>query len=307
MSVTGKIPAKTVTTKLRKPRTQRRSGGPSRDRVDAWMAGEFLAIKRQKIALVSLGVWALFPVIFMSRAIVTANDNTLNEAVADVLGSGGEALLLLTLLISPLRTVTRQRWFVPLRKWYGIMFAVTIITDGIVASITTAFAGGSAGRVAGHSFLLAGFTMVLLSIPLLAISNNLSMRWLGRYWKPIQRYGTFAIWGLVFVHLALLDGFGYQTGANGSGGCTPGGEVCDGDPVPHQRLYQFAASSLFLVVLRVPPVRRWIAAKHKAGQSWQVYAAVLPLAILLVVGFAMIVNEEIFKGVDAFTLHPSDE
>jgi hypothetical protein len=33
----------------------------------------------------------------------------------------------------------------------------------------------------------------------------------------------------------------------------------------------------------------------------------LPLAILFVVGFAMIVNEEIFKGVDAFTLHPSDE
>lgn len=304
MSITRKITAKTVTTK---PLTQRRSHGYARNRVDAWMAGEFLAIKRQKIALVSLGVWALFPVVFMSRAIVTVNDNTLNGAVADVLGSGGEALLLLTLLISPLHAVTRQRWFVPLRKWYGIMFAITIITDGIVASITTAFAGGIAGRLAGHSFLLAGLAMVLLSIPLLAISNNLSMRWLGRYWKPIQKYGTFAIWGLVFVHLALLEGFGYQTGANGSGACTPSGKVCDGDPVLHQRLYQFAACSLFLVVLRVPLVRRWITAKQKTGQSWQVYAAVLPLVILFAVGFAMIVNEEIFKGVDAFTLHPSAE
>jgi DMSO/TMAO reductase YedYZ heme-binding membrane subunit len=303
MSITGKITAKAVTAK---PRTQRRSHGHTRNRVDAWMACEFLRIKRQKIALVSLGGWALFPVIFMAPAIVTSDDNTLNKAVADVLGSGGEALLLLTLLISPLRAVTRQRWFVPLRKWYGIMFAVTIITDGIVASITTGFAGGSAGRVAGHSFLLAGFTMVLLSIPLLAISNNLSMRWLGRYWKPIQKYGTFAIWGLVFVHLALLEGFGYQAGANGSGDCSPSGEVCDGDPVPHQRLYQFAACSLFLVVLRLPAVRRWIGAKQKAGQSWQVYGAVLPLAILFVVGFAMIVNEEIFKGAGAFTLHPSD-
>lgn len=304
MSITGKSTAKSVTTK---PRTQRRYHEHTRDRVDAWMGGEFLGIKRQKIALVSFGVWALFPVIFMSRAIVTANDNTLNGAVADVLGSGGEALLLLTLLISPVYAITRQRWIVPLRRWYGIMFALTAITDGIVASITTAFAGGAAGRVAGHSFLLAGFTMVLLSIPLLATSNSLSMRWLGRYWKPIQKYGTFAIWGLVFLHLSLLEGFGYQTGANGSGGCTPSGKVCDGGPVLHQRLYQFAACSLFLVVLRLPPVKYWIAAKQKAGQSWQVYAAVLPLAILFVAGFAMIVNEEIFKGVDAFTLHPSDE
>jgi DMSO/TMAO reductase YedYZ heme-binding membrane subunit len=289
----------TLTTTARPVRT--------RSRVDVWMEQDWWGIKRQKLALIFCGVWAIFPVFFMSRGIITANSNDLNGAVADVLGTGGEALLLLTLLITPANTVTRQRWFIPLRKWFGIMFAVDIITDGIVASITTAFAGGSLGRLAGHSFLLAGFTMVLLSIPLLLISNNWSMRWLGRYWRPIQKYGTYTIWGLVFVHLALLAGFGYQVGANGPGDCAPHGNACDGDPILHQRLYQLTACSLLLVVLRLPPIKRWIATQQKAGRQWLVYAAVLPLFALFMVGFSFIINEEIFKGIDAFTLHPSDE
>ena len=59
--------------------------------------------------------------------------------------------------------------------------------------------------------------------------------------------------------------------------------------------------------VRLPPVKRWIAEQQKAGRDWLVYLAVVPLAVLFVLGFSFIVNEEIFKGVDAFTLHPSDE
>jgi hypothetical protein len=81
----------------------------------------------------------------------------------------------------------------------------------------------------------------------------------------------------------------------------------DGDPVFHQKLYQALACSVPLLVLRLPPVTRWIARQHKSGRQRRVYLAVLPLAALFVLGFAFIWNEEIFKGTMAITLHPIDD
>jgi methionine sulfoxide reductase heme-binding subunit len=269
----------------------------TRNAVDAWMDQELRVmgrpVTRQKAALWLLGAPAFAPVIFMAPAVITANTSTMDTSVADVLGSGGEALLLLTLIITPMITVTRQRWFVPLRRWYGIMFGVTVISDATIASITTAFAGGVIGRLAGHTFLLVGFTMVLLSIPLLATANSRAQRWLGRYWKPLHKI-TYVIWGLLFVHLALLFGFGIGTGESG-----------DGDPILHQRLFQLSACSLPLLVLRLPPVRRWVVRQQQAGRQLMVYILFIPFALLFAAGFCLIVNEEIFKGTAAFTLHPS--
>jgi methionine sulfoxide reductase heme-binding subunit len=271
----------------------------ARNAVDAWMEQDLRftgwPISRRKFALWLLGAPALLPVIFMAPAIITANSSTMNTSVADVLGTGGEALLLLTLLITPMVTVTRQRWFVPLRRWYGIMFAITVITDATIASITTDFAGGVIGRLAGHTFLLVGFTMVLLSIPLLAIANSPALRWLGKYWKPLQRI-TYVIWALLFVHLALLFGFGVGTGESG-----------DGDPIFHQRLFQLTACSIPLLILRLPPVRRWVVRQQQAGRQVMIYVLLLPFALLFALGFCFIVNEEIFKGVAAFSLHPSSD
>lgn len=275
-----------------------RGAGPARrrrSRVDTWMDGQWWGIRRQKLALVVLGAWALVPDFFISRGVITGGvtgSNTLDKSVADVLGSGGEMLFLLMLLVTPLALVTRQRWFIPLRRWYGIMFSVTVITDAVIASITTAFAGGLGGRLGGHSFLLAGLTMVLLSVPLLVTASDWFLRRMGRYWKVLQKYGTFAIWGLLFVHLTLLEGFGPNSG----NGVRMG--------VLHQRMYQLAACSLPLVVLRLPPVRRWAAARQREGRAWLVYLAAVPLAALFLVGYGFIVNEEMFKGIAAFTNYP---
>ena len=82
------------------------------------------------------------------QAIVTLNGAVLDGVEADVLGTGSMMLLMLTLLISPLSTITRQRWFVPLRRWYGVMFAITAFIDATAAAITTNFAGGVFGRLA---------------------------------------------------------------------------------------------------------------------------------------------------------------
>jgi sulfoxide reductase heme-binding subunit YedZ len=272
--------------------------------VDAWMDTEtrFLGrdVKRQTLWLWALRIPAFVPLIFMSPALVTLNSAVFNGVEADVYGSGSMMLLMLTLLISPLSTITRQRWFVPLRRWYGVMFAVTAFSDAIAASITTNFAGGVFGRLAGHSFLLAGFTMVVLLIPLFLTGNNLAQRWLGRYWKVLHKL-TYVIWGLLFLHLALLEGLGFQHGTNG-----PSSAV-DGNPILHQRVYQLSLCSILLLVFRLPGVKRWVAEQQRTGREWKVYLAVTPLALLFVLGLAFMLNEEIAKGTGAFMLHAEDD
>jgi len=257
-------------------------------------------IKRKTIALILFGLPALAPLFFMSPAIIDANSNTINELGADVLGTGAMALLILTLTITPLVTLTSQHWFVLLRKWYGIVLGYTAITDAILASITGSFAGGIVGRVAGHTFLLAGLMMVSLLIPLLLISNLWAQRWLGKYWKQLQRL-TYVIWGLLFLHLALLEGFGFQHGINGPS------SAYDGNPILHQRLYQLTACSLPLLLLRFRPIKRWVVRKQNEGRQWAVYLSFLPLAALYILFFTFIVNEEVFKGISAYRLHPVDE
>ena len=275
-----------------------------KSRVDEWMEVEFRfggsRIKRKAVALVVLGAPALVPLLFMSPALVTLNSTTFSVSVHDTLGTGAELCLFVCLLVTPLVTLTGQRWFVPLRRWYGIMMACCAIGDATAAGITDNFAGGVFGRLAGHTFVLIGFIMVMLVIPLLITGNPWAQKKLGRYWKRLHRL-IYLIWALLAAHLVLLEGFGFQRGSNGSG------FAGDGDPVFHQRLYQYSACSLFLLVLRLPPAKRWIAARQKEGRTWLVYATVLPLFALFVFGFTFILNEEIFKGMDSFAEHPSAE
>ena len=276
----------------------------ARSRVDEWMDKDFKfggsRIKRKAVALILLGAPAVFPLFFMAPAFFTMNSNTFSGSVDDTLGTGAELCLFLCLLVTPMVTLTGQRWFVPLRRWYGIMMASCAIGDAIAAGLTDTFAGGFLGVVAGHVFELMGFMIVMLVIPLLITGNHWAQRKLGRYWKPLQRL-TYVIWGLLFFHLILLEGTGFERGANGSG--FPG----DGDPIFHQRLYQYSACSLFLLTLRLPPVKRWIAARQREGRNWLVWATIAPIFALFMFGMIFIINEQIFKGIDSFRETPSAE
>ena len=142
--------------------------------------------------------------------------------------------------------------------------------------------------------------MVVLLIPLFLTGNNLAQRWLGRYWKVLHKL-TYVIWGLLFLHLALLEGLGFQHGTNGPS------SAADGNPIMHQRVYQLTACSIFLVVFRLPGVKRWVGDQQRAGREWKVGLAVLPLAVLFVAGISFMLNEEIAKGTSAFLLHASDD
>jgi methionine sulfoxide reductase heme-binding subunit len=277
-----------------------------KSRLDEWMEVTFKfggsKIKRKAVALVILGAPALIPFFLMMPAYLTVNQNTIGVSVDDTLGTGAALCLFACLLVTPMSTITGQRWFVPLRRWYGIMMGCTALGDAISAGITDNFAGGVVGRLAGHVFELMGLMMAMIVIPLLLTGNPWAQRKLGKYWKRLHRL-IYVIWGLLFLHLLLLEGAGFQPGATTNGSGFPG----DGDPIFHQRLYQFGACSLFLFTLRLPPVKRWIVARQREDRNWLVYVTVAPLFVLFVLGFSYLVNEEFFKGIDSFTENPSSE
>jgi DMSO/TMAO reductase YedYZ heme-binding membrane subunit len=265
--------------------------------VDTWMGEDLIfsavVIKKQSLILFLLRLPALVPLIFIMRGWLTLNaKDVLTNTEADVLGTGGEICFFIAVSITPIITLTGARWIAPLRRWYGIMFAVIGIADSTTAALTTDFAGGIFGRLAGHTFLLSGFLIILLALPLLATANTPSQRRLGKYWKRLQKM-TYVIWGFIVLHLLLLDGFRPFGAADG-----------DGDPVFHQRFYQSVAISIPLVLLRLPPVRRWVAQQRAAGQQWKVWLALAPFAALYLIGFVFIINEEIFTGTKVITMHP---
>src|SRR5215472_4144372 len=143
---------------------------------DSWLSEELTfsagTIRKRSLALILLRLPAFIPLLFILRGWLS---------------------------------LTAQHWIAPLRRWYGIMFAVIGFADTITASITGDFAGGVIGRVAGHSFLVVGLFIILVALPLLATANTPAQRKLGRYWKRLHRM-TYVIWGLVVLHLLLLDG-----------------------------------------------------------------------------------------------------
>jgi sulfoxide reductase heme-binding subunit YedZ len=279
--------------------------GPNR--VDQWMDRDFKfggsRIKRKAIAFILLGGVGAMPLFMMLPALVTLNENTFSVSVDDTLGTGAEVCLFLCLLVSPMMTLTGQRWFFPLRRWFGIMMAANGIGDTIAAGMTDKLAGDFLARLTEHTFVLSGFVMVMLLIPLLITANPWAQRRLGRYWKMLHRL-IYVVWALLFVHLAVLEGFGFEGIANPTDGS---GNAGDGDPIFHQRLYQYMACSVFLLTLRIPPVKRWIAARQKEGRSWLVWLVITPIFALFVFGFVFIMNEQIFKGLDSFNETPATE
>src|SRR5215470_14068357 len=252
-----------------------------------------ITIKKRSIALFFLRLPAFVPIIFMIPGWVSLNaKDTLTITAASVLGHGGIFCLYMALSITPLITLTGAQWIAPLRRWYGIWFAVIGLADTTTASITTDFAGGPLGRLAGHTFLLTGFFIITLALPVLATANTPAQRKLGKYWKRLQRM-TYVIWFFVVMHVLLLDGFKPFGGADG-----------DGDPIFHQRFYQAVAVSIPLIVLRLPPIRRWVVEQRAQGRQWVVWLTLSPLIVLYVTAMVFLINEEIFTGTMSILVHP---
>src|SRR5258707_2301190 len=102
----------------------RRAEPPAKARTaDGWMGEDFifsaLVIKKQSLILFLLRLPAFIPWIFVARGWFSLNEkDSLTNTEADILGTGGEICFFLAVTITPLITVTGQRWFAPLRRWY---------------------------------------------------------------------------------------------------------------------------------------------------------------------------------------------
>jgi methionine sulfoxide reductase heme-binding subunit len=254
-----------------------------------------ITIRKRSLALFFLRLPVFVPIIFIMPGWVSLNAHgtlTINEA--SVLGTGGVFCLYIALSITPIITLTGAQWIAPLRRWYGIWFAVIGLADTTTAAITTDFAGGVFGRLAGHTFLLTGFFIITLAFPVLATANTPAQRKLGKYWKRLQRM-TYVIWFFAVVHLLLLDGF------------KPFGGPEDGLAVFHQRFYQALAVSIPLIVLRLPPVRRWVTEQRAQGRQWVVWAAFAPLIVFYLTAMVFIINNEFFIGMQAFQLQAIED
>src|SRR5215467_11777007 len=252
-----------------------------------------ITIKKRSLALFFLRLPVFVPFIFMVRPWLQLNPkDTLTLVEADVLGSAGIFCLFVALSITPVITLTGAQWIAPLRRWYGIWFAIIGLADTTTAAITTDFAGGVFGRLAGHTFLLTGFFIITLALPVLATANTPAQRKLGRYWKKLQRM-TYVIWFFAVMHLLLLDGF------------KPfGASDADADPIFHQRFYWAVAISLPLLILRLSLKQQWATEQRAQGRQWVVWATFSPLILLYLTAMVFIINEEIFTGTMAITVRP---
>jgi hypothetical protein len=67
------------------------------------------------------------------------------------------------------------------------------------------------------------------------------------------------------------------------------------------------AVSIPLIVLRLPPVRRWVTEQRAQGRQWMVLLTFAPLAVFYITAMAFIINNEIFQGTQAITLQPIED
>src|SRR5690349_4036760 len=94
-------------------------------------------IRKQSLILILLRLPAFIPLLFMLRWWFSLNqDLGLAETEADVLGAGGEVCCFIAVSIAPMITLTGQHWTAPLRRWYGITFAVIGMPDASTAAFS---------------------------------------------------------------------------------------------------------------------------------------------------------------------------
>jgi hypothetical protein len=67
------------------------------------------------------------------------------------------------------------------------------------------------------------------------------------------------------------------------------------------------AVSIPLIVLRLPPVRRWITEQRAEGRQWVVWLTFAPLVVLYVTSMIFIINNEIFIGTQAIQLQAIED
>lgn len=158
-------------------------------------------------------IWGLLalPSLLFASALITAEVAPDGTPAAEFLlhptGEFAARFMIIAMMLTPLRMLFPGsgfwRWMMKRRRYFGVAaFAYAALHTGLYLIDM-----GSLRAVLGEFLALGiwtGWAAMFLFLPLAATSNDLSVRALGRAWKPLQRlvYGaalaTLLHW--IFVH-----------------------------------------------------------------------------------------------------------
>lgn len=131
------------------------------------------------------------------------------EAVQQFTGTWTLNFLLLTLCVSPLRTITGQHWLLRLRRMLGLFtFAYACLHFyGFVGFNHEYSIAAMARDIVKRPFISLGLAAFALLIPLALTSNSVAIRKLGgRKWQELHR-SIYLIAILACVHLLWQSNF----------------------------------------------------------------------------------------------------
>ena len=127
------------------------------------------------------------------------------EDITHYTGAWSLRLLLLTLAMTPLRTVSGWTWPLKLRRMFGLFaFFYVCLHFSIYVFLDLQWDFSLLGEdIAKRPYITVGFSSFVLLIPLALTSWNGAMRRLGRRWKQLHRL-VYLIAILSVLHFAWL-------------------------------------------------------------------------------------------------------
>lgn len=196
----------------------------------------------RKTATAVLAVIPLLPVLIIARA-VTFHIPRLQDYAGVILGLGATLCLLSCLAVTPVS------WLIPVtprgaaawRRWLGVCVFITGAAGLAVAELGVRTSPAAGMAAAGTDQLWTGTLIVVILLPLALISNRLSQKLLGGWWKTWQRRLTWAAWAVIAVHIVTLAAWEVELA--------------------------FIAASVPLIAARIPVVRRDVASWRQAGHA----------------------------------------
>jgi sulfoxide reductase heme-binding subunit YedZ len=185
----------------------------------------------------------ILPLVFLAYAFL-ANNLTINpvQELEQILGRIAVYWLVATLAITPLYTLTGWRDLYERRRALGLYaFLYTCLHLLVFFGLDYAFDLSQAwDLVTGKLYLLVGTLAVLLLIPLAITSFDFFIRKMGKNWKRLH-WLVYPAGIISILHYALA-----QKGDL----FTLRGNIL--------RPFLWLLLTVFLLILRLPPVRRWV-------------------------------------------------
>ncbi|MDG4719318.1 MULTISPECIES: sulfite oxidase heme-binding subunit YedZ [Thalassospira] len=146
-------------------------------------SGRFSAFKLAVfVALLVPGAWLLWPVVSQAGATIPVKEAILQS------GDWTIRILLISLLITPLRRITRFSKLVQVRRQIGVgAFCYAIIHLGLYAISQNLDVGRIASEIVLRIYLTIGFVAIIGLAVLAATSTKAAMRKLGAKWGRLHK------------------------------------------------------------------------------------------------------------------------